>query len=467
MKKSELIFSAILVPVDYLMIVLAAVVAYGLRFTGFVAEIRPIVFTLPFSDYLLLVSLIALGWLVIFALSKLYTITGQKRLIDEISRIFLACSTSIAGVIIFIFFRRELFSSRFIIVAIWLFSFIFVSLGRIIVRKIQRSFYERGYGNYKVIIIGKDNISNLILTELQSDKRLGYEVVRQVTGFNEKVEEIFDDYKKENNLDLVIVADLNMDRKESARLINYCSENHIGFKYATDVFKIASKNIEIGVIAGIPIIEIKNTKLDGWGKIWKRLFDLFVSLILIILLLPFWIIMSLIIKFDSKGPIFFSYQRVGEYGKLFKYYKFRSMIDKAHEKKFDPEFLKKVEDERKNSPMTKFKNDPRITRVGKFIRKYSLDELPELFNVFVGKMSLVGPRPHEIEEVAKYAKHHKKVLAIKPGITGLAQISGRSDLDFEDEVNLDTFYIENWSMRMDLWILFKTPFALLKKRKTL
>jgi lipopolysaccharide/colanic/teichoic acid biosynthesis glycosyltransferase len=113
----------------------------------------------------------------------------------------------------------------------------------------------------------------------------------------------------------------------------------------------------------------------------------------------------------------------------------------------------------------KIKNDPRVTRVGRFIRRFSIDELAEFFLVFIGKMSLVGPRPHLPEEVAKYKKHHKRVLKIKPGITGLAQISGRSDLDFEEEVRLDTYYIENWSPRLDLWTLLKTPMAVLKKRK--
>jgi len=120
---------------------------------------------------------------------------------------------------------------------------------------------------------------------------------------------------------------------------------------------------------------------------------------------------------------------------------------------------------RKGTPMVKIKNDPRVTAVGKFIRRFSIDELAEFFLVFIGKMSLVGPRPHLPEEVAKYKKHHKRVLKIKPGISGLAQISGRSDLDFEEEVRLDTYYIENWSPRLDLWILLKTPMAVLKKRK--
>ncbi|MFA4871506.1 MAG: sugar transferase, partial [Patescibacteria group bacterium] len=128
-------------------------------------------------------------------------------------------------------------------------------------------------------------------------------------------------------------------------------------------------------------------------------------------------------------------------------------------------FLKEHQNLRAGSPMMKFKNDPRITRSGKFIRRMSIDELPELFNVFIGKMSLVGPRPHEVEEVQKYQAFHKKVLTIKPGISGMAQVSGRSDLNFDDEVRLDIWYMENWSLKLDMMILFKTPLAVLKKRR--
>jgi exopolysaccharide biosynthesis polyprenyl glycosylphosphotransferase len=467
MKKAELIFSAILVPVDYLMLILAAIAAYGFRFADFVAQIRPIVFTLPFNEYLFLALLIALGWLVIFAFFKLYAITGQRRLIDEIARIFVACSTSIAAVIIFIFFRRELFSSRFIVLAVWIFSFISVSLGRIIVRKIQRYFYKKNYGTHKVVVVGTDKSSDLIFKELNTDKSLGYEVVRRVDGFNEGVKKIFNQLQAEDKLDEVIAADVGLTKEEAKELISYCNQNHIGFKYVADIFRAQVANIEMGMIAGIPIIELKETKLEGWGRISKRFFDFIVSFVLIILLSPLLIIVAIIIKLSSKGPVFFSYQRVGEHSKKFKYFKFRSMKEGSHELRFDKEFQKKYGNLRAGTPMIKLKDDPRITRIGKFIRKYSIDELPELFNVFIGKMSLVGPRPHEIEEVAKYEKHHKKLLAIKPGMTGLAQISGRSDLDFEEEVKLDTFYIENWSMRLDLWILFKTPLVLLKKRKAL
>ncbi|MFH1564911.1 MAG: sugar transferase [bacterium] len=459
MKKAELFFSALLVPVDYLMIALAATAAYGLRFTNFIANIRPIIFTLPFGRYLTLVLLIAIGWLAVFAVFKLYIITGHKRLIDEIFKIFAACSTSIAAVIIFIFFQRELFSSRFIIIAIWIFSFIFVSLGRIIVRKTQRYFYKKNYGTRKVIIVGVDKTSILIEKELKNNRSLGYEVMKKVKNFEE--------LKAEKTPDEIIAADASLINKEEAsELIDYCNENHISFKYAADIFK-STTNIEIGIIAGVPIIELKETKLEGWGRIWKRLFDIAVSFFLIVLFFLFLAVIAIFIKLDSKGFIFFSYERVGERGKKFKYFKFRSMAQDSHNLRFDENFQKKYVNLRAGSPMIKLQDDPRVTRAGKFLRRYSLDELPELFNVFIGKMSLVGPRPHEVEEVGKYEKRHKKVLAIKPGMTGLAQISGRSDLDFEEEIGLDTFYIENWSMALDLWILIKTPIVLLKKRKAL
>ena len=166
----------------------------------------------------------------------------------------------------------------------------------------------------------------------------------------------------------------------------------------------------------------------------------------------------------SQGKILFKYKRIGQHARQFTYFKFRSMKQGSHELRSDPIFLAEQKNLRQGSPMKKFANDPRITRVGRFIRRFSIDELPELFLVLVGKMSLVGPRPHEIEEVDKYQKHHKQLLTIKPGITGLAQVSGRSDLDFEDEVKLDAYYIENWKLGLDIQILLKTPWAVLRRR---
>jgi exopolysaccharide biosynthesis polyprenyl glycosylphosphotransferase len=226
--------------------------------------------------------------------------------------------------------------------------------------------------------------------------------------------------------------------------------------------------VNITTLGGVPIFEIQKTKLQGWGHIYKRAFDILMSLFFIIITSPIMIATAIAIKLDSRGPVFFSYERIGRYGKPFRYFKFRSMVKDAHTLRFDPEFVKQVDDQRKGTPLMKFAEDPRITRVGKSIRKYSIDEFPEFFLVLSGKMSLVGPRPHEPEEVSRYKKHHKRVLDIKPGITGLAQISGRSDLNFEEEVTLDTTYIENWSLWTDIQVVAKTPISILfSKRKSL
>ena len=197
--------------------------------------------------------------------------------------------------------------------------------------------------------------------------------------------------------------------------------------------------------------------------------DLSGALIGLIILSPVFFITSIAIKLDSKGPIFFTkldngspVKRVGQREKLFKFYKFRSMHPNTDKLRYGKLATKNL---RKDGPLIKITNDPRITRVGKFIRRYSIDELPQLWNVLMGNMSLVGPRPHLPEEVVNYKKHHHFVFNIKPGITGISQISGRSDLSFEEETKLDRFYIENWSIWKDVKIIFKTLGIIFKPYK--
>jgi lipopolysaccharide/colanic/teichoic acid biosynthesis glycosyltransferase len=235
-----------------------------------------------------------------------------------------------------------------------------------------------------------------------------------------------------------------------------------------DLLGVKVLRTEVMDIAGLPLAEVKRTTLEGWGAIAKRIVDFVFSGLLIIIFSPVMLLTTIAIKLDSQGPVFFSrlddgsyLYRVGQGGRLFKYFKFRSMIDRADNMRYKELANLNL---RSDGPLVKIKDDPRVTRVGKFIRRFSIDELSELFLVFIGKMSLVGPRPHLPEEVAKYEQHHRKVLTIKPGITGLAQVSGRSDLAFEEEVKLDIYYIENWSLLLDLSILLKTPLAVLKHR---
>jgi len=465
MKRSELLFTAIKPPLDYLALIFAALAAYFIRYWPAIQNIRPVVFDLSFRDYLSLVIGIALFWLIIFALAGLYTIGGTKRLREELGRTFVACSAGLALVLAVMVFSRFLFDSRFIILTSWFLAIIFVGIERIFIRAGQKISYKFGFGVHRIVIIGNGQVAKNLAEEFTKHKSLGYKIAAQFLNFDAKTSNQLKQMAEANAIDEIIEINPNANTEQTIDLINFINEYHLDFRYTADLLGTQLTNIDVTTYAGMPIVEVKKTRLDGWGRINKRIFDIFDSIILIILTSPIMLITALAIKIDSAGPIFFRYKRMGQFGKPFNYFKLRSMIKDAHKYRFDPEFLARQKNLREGSPMIKFKNDPRITRVGKFIRRFSIDELPELFLVLIGKMSLVGPRPHEIEEVERYQRHHKKVLTIKPGITGLAQISGRSDLNFEEEIKLDTFYIENWSLSLDLQILFKTPMAVLKRRK--
>ncbi|MDD5527985.1 MAG: sugar transferase [Patescibacteria group bacterium] len=469
MKRSELFFSFLLVPLDYLMIVLAGVTAFYLRYSDFFKALRPVTFNLKFNAYLNIVLLLAIFWLIIFAMAGLYAIQSARKLVKEVYRVILACSTGLMLIVILIFVRRELFDSRFIVLAAWILAIVYVSLARIIIRSAQRILLAHGIGTKKVVIVGASKTSDILVGSFSADKSLGFEVVKRVHDFELATAQELEEFLRLNEADEIIQADQNLSKAEILRLYDFADEHHLTFKYVADLLGTKVLKTELTEFAGLPIMEVKKTPLDGWGRIIKRIFDLVVSLILIIILSPILVLTAIAIKLDSRGPIFFSRRdddaplyRVGQSGKLFRYFKFRSMRDRSDSMRY-----KELADLniRAGGPLVKIKDDPRVTRIGRFIRRFSIDELPELFLVFVGRMSLVGPRPHLPEEVAKYERHHKKVLTLKPGITGLAQISGRSDLSFEEEVKLDTYYIENWSFLFDLTILLRTPLAVLKGRK--
>ena len=469
MKKSELFFSALLVPLDFLMIILAGVSAYYIRFAQITTEIRPVIFSLPFSEYFKTVILIAFFWVIIFSLAGLYNIKGARKLIKEIYRVVLACSTGLMLIVILIFIRRELFDSRFIVLMAWILAIVYISIARIFVRFIQRVLFKHGIGVHKIILVGDSKTADSLIHEFSSKKNSGFEVAKRLRDFSIDSENDLVKFLKVKNIDEIIQSDPNLSKLDVLRLYNFAEENHITFKYAADLLGTKVLKTEVVEIAGIPIVEVKRTPLDGWGRIVKRFFDIIGSLVLIIILSPIMILVAIIIKIDSRGPVFFSrkddkspLRRIGQSGKPFRYLKFRSMLPGTDNMRYNELADRNLRDE---GPMVKIKNDPRVTHIGSFIRKWSIDEFPEFFLVFIGKMSLVGPRPHLPEEVAKYEHHHKGVLTIKPGITGLAQISGRSDLTFEEEVKLDTYYIENWSLLFDLAILLRTPMAVFKNRE--
>lgn len=471
MKKSELFLTFLLLPLDILAVFAGGFAAYGLRFHPALADIRPVIFQLPLERYAAILTLAVILWIIVFAFAGLYSVRPRP-LKKELVRLFIASAASMAVIFSVLFFSRAFFESRFIVMAGWALVVVFLSFERLAVRLLQRALLSSGLGTHRVAVIGKNKTAEALIKEFQRKGRLGFKVVAHFGKYDLQTQKALDDLVKKDAVDEILLTDPNVSREETLELLAFTDAEHISFKYTADLFAAAIGRTDIGTYAGIPVVEIRKTPLDGWGAIYKRSFDLVISLLLIIITLPIQIAATLALFIEQPGRVFFSRLpdgkktvRVGQRGKKFHYFKFRSMIKDAHKYRFDPAFVKKYGNEREGTPLFKLKDDPRVTRVGRFIRKYSIDELPEFYLVLFGRMSLVGPRPHLPEEVAEYKPHHRRVLTVKPGITGLAQISGRADLDFEDEVRLDTYYIEHWSPWLDLTILFRTPFVVLLGRE--
>jgi len=448
MKKSEILFNAFLVPLDYAVIVLATVAVYYLRFFNPILENYPLLYQLKIGRYFEITLIAALVVIAVYAIEGLYSMKVTRSTLKEILKIFTATSAALMVFIVAVFLDRYLFSSRFILLGSWVLIIIFVSAERLVARFLQRRIAKwRGSdGLHRIMLVGSNEIVDKITHYFKCHPGMPYKVVGKL---KEITKEDLIQYK--NRVDEVIQCDPSLPASQVNLLARYCELNRIDFKYVPNLFAARATNIEIRSIAGFPVVEIKRTPLDGWGRVIKRLFDLVVSSLLLIILSPLFLYLAIRIKTDSEGPVFVRLKRVSQ-GKLFKIYKFRSMVKNAQELK--KQLLKL--NERKDGPLFKMKNDPRITKFGKFLRRTRLDEFAQLINVFKGEISLVGPRPHEPEEVQNYKSHHRKVMAVKSGITGMAQVSGSSNLSFEDEVGLDTYYIENWSIMLDFVILFKT-----------
>ncbi|NQV00562.1 MAG: sugar transferase [Parcubacteria group bacterium] len=459
MKKSELFFTAILVPLDFLMLLCAGLGAYFLRINPWVSEYRPVLFSLnlPFGRYFSLIIIISVFLLIVFALVGLYRIKSIRPLLNDFFKIIIGISAGIIILVFYTFLQREWFDSRFLILAGWAIAIVSVCFGRFLINQWQKYLMKKHhFGANRVLVIGQDGISEKIIKNIKKQPNLGYQLAGSLAGVD--INKIKIKFKKQG-LDEIILADLNWPKGKVLELVDFCEENHLIFKFVPNLFQTLTANTSFETLGTIPLIEIKRTALDGWGKIIKRFIDFIVAFFGLILLSPFFMLIAFIIKGGSPGPVLVKLKRISR-NKEFDLYKFRSMVEDAEAMK---KSLRK-HNEREDGPLFKIKNDPRVTKVGRILRKYRIDELPQLINVLSGEMSLIGPRPHQPDEIAQYQKHHKKVLAIKAGMTGFAQASGSSDLPFEEEIKLDTYYVENWSLLMDLKIFFKTGIVLLRDR---
>ena len=460
MKKSDLFFNVLRLPVDFTMLLLAGIATYFLR-TELLSAFRPVLFefNLPLLRYVYLVVFVSLLFLGAFAFSGLYSMKSRLGIGEELLKIMIASSSGIMLVIVYIFLRQELFDSRFLVLGGWFLAVVFVSMGRLAVRQFQSIAVSKyDFGIHRIILIGKSEVALRIAREIQNDPSSGYRITAQLQApvLNEVGSAV-----TKFEADEVILADANFSPEQISDIIDLCHDRHIVFKFIPAISHIFSSNFETDIFKGFTLIELKRAKLDGWGKVIKRIIDIGGSATGLTVLLPIFAIVALAIKWETEGPVFVKLKRVSG-NREFDLYKFRSMINNAHELNL---YLRSLGNDRLDAgPLWKMKNDPRITRVGRFIRKTRIDELPQLWNIIRGEISIVGPRPHQLNEIERYERHHKKVLAIKAGATGLAQVSGSSDISFEREVALDSFYVDNWSFWLDFKIILKTIVKMLSDK---
>ena len=350
--------------------------------------------------------------------------------------------------------------------------------GRWLLREHLRAERKRGKSIIRALIIGGPQSSAHLVSSLHRAEAAGYlpvaahipggneaeltsiDIGVPVSGLGPTVESIMSSIRRHHADVVAISAGVRMSPKEIRRLGWELAAVNVGMILAPALTDVAGPRIHTQPVAGLPLIHVSTPKLTGGRKVAKRAFDLATASLLVLVLSPLFLAIALIVKFTSPGPVFYVQERIGLRGQTFFMYKFRSMRTDADEEL--TELLKAQGSDGK--PLFKVENDPRITRVGRTLRKLSLDELPQLINVIQGSMSLVGPRPQRAGEVALYDDAAHRRLYVSPGMSGLWQVSGRSDLSWEESIRLDLYYVENWSLTADVVILLKTFRAVLRSK---
>jgi exopolysaccharide biosynthesis polyprenyl glycosylphosphotransferase len=464
-RRADAVFGLSLVLNDLLMVGLAFYLAYWLRRT---IPVPPPVNIAPFFDYLGMLAIQIVSMPTLYFFSRLYDVKRSMPRLDEFYRIFAA--TSIGTVVTialttFLFKNStlELDFSRVMVIYAWLLTVILVTVGRSVLVLIRNLLRRRGVWADRLLIVGTGEIGRMILQKVRQMPRLGYSIVGFVDGEAPAGQQIMgvpvlgavDDIPaiiKDHEVEEVIIGMPELSHHELLAIISRCERGQVGIKIFPDLFQIIATELSIGDLGGLPLLTVRDVALRGWKLTLKRSVDIVGSGVGLILLSPFLMLTSLAIKLDSPGPILYAQERMGLDARPFWCLKFRSM-------RIDAE---------KNGPGWTTEDDPRVTRIGKFIRHFSIDELPQLINVFVGDMSLVGPRPERpvyVEQfrrsIPRYMDRHRE----KAGMTGWAQINGlRGDTSIAERTKYDLWYIENWSIWLDLKIILRTVFGIFSDR---
>ncbi len=474
MKKTELIFNLISIPVDALFLLLAGVCSFYLRRHS-ISFVGPIIYQLDIAGFLMFAYRIIPALIIIFAFLGLYNLTGTRKFIRELGKIIVGVSLGLLLVVLLFFFNQSIFPSRFIILATWGLGIILVLIGRLILRLIQTSMFNQGIGLHKLAIIGGAGAEPAVVEQVFKNRKHGYEVVAEY-NFSHTILGDLEKLHALGRLDEILQANPELNDLQNLKLVQFARDKGLKFSFVPNLFEVQRNIIETAELSGVPVISLKNTPLDGWGKVAKRIADVFISLFCLIISSPIFLLVALAIKFSSKGKIIYSAPRGGQ-GKNFKFFKFRTMYQHLsvgeeyggqEAEKVRQQLWEKNDRGGKDGPFLKIKHDPRVTPLGRFLRKTKLDEIPQFWNVLKGDMSMVGPRAHVLDEVGRYRDRYARMFSIKPGIFGLSQNAQFNwpDLPFEEEIKLNTYYIENWSLWLDAKILARSFWLLFFEKKS-
>ncbi|HEU4480373.1 MAG TPA: sugar transferase [Actinomycetota bacterium] len=413
-------------------------------------------------DYSTVVLLATPIWIILFWLYGLYEPRQVLSPVNELKQVFHGV---IAGTVL-IFLADSVFDLE--LARLWVFvamigGLFLVGGERLFVRKLLHFLRRRGGDVTRTIVLGANHEARTVAKTLQREGWLGYNIVGFVDDSAPLEQQVGDegriigrtselkDLVQQHHATLVLVAASAFEAVKLNRLFWELQDVDVDLQVTSGTIDLMASRMTVQSVAGVPLLYIRRTGMDKFQRTLKRSIDLLGSALGLLFLSPFLAATALWIKKDSPGGVFFKQVRVGRDGELFTVWKFRTMVEDAEERRSELEHLSEGP-----GLLFKLREDPRVTKAGKTLRRYSLDELPQLWNVLKGEMSLVGPRPALPSEVEQYDDWVRNRLKVKPGMTGLWQVSGRVDTSFADYVRYDLFYIQNWSLSLDLWILWRT-----------
>jgi exopolysaccharide biosynthesis polyprenyl glycosylphosphotransferase len=457
---------------DSLAIIVAFSIAFILRVT---LSHRPLSAQVHAVTYITVLASLLPFWILIFGLLGLYNARIYNQRFSEIGRLIVGTFIGMLFVISYSYITdMPIFPARLVTLYGFGLAFFFVLLFRTIARGIRRELISYGIGINNVLVVGDTPITRELIERLSYTFESGYRVVGVVGGvkhqfpkdmtvtcyktFTEAVEGL-----KHTSINTIVQTELYASADRNDEILTYAQQEHVAYRFVPGNSELFVGNIQVDLFQAIPVIAVHQTALIGWGRVVKRLTDLIIGILAVIIASPFMLLVAIFELLSGNGSIIFRQTRLTRFNRKFTTYKFRTQYAKydgtTPEEAFDlmgkPGLAKTYRENGDYLP-----HDPRVIRGGFFLRRTSLDELPQLFNILKGDISLVGPRALIPQELAVYAKRHA-ILSVKSGLTGLAQISGRRNISFEERRKLDLYYVQNWSFWSDMVILAKTIWIVL------